>query len=33
MENQGKYNINLNVKYGHLELIDVPAIVNSCSDR
>jgi mannose-6-phosphate isomerase-like protein (cupin superfamily) len=33
MTNPDKYNINLDIKYSHLELIDVPAIVNSCSDR
>ena len=27
------YNIKLDVKYPHLELIDVPAIVRSCKER
>jgi hypothetical protein len=33
MENQDKHNINMDIKYGHMELIDVPAIVNSCPDK
>jgi mannose-6-phosphate isomerase-like protein (cupin superfamily) len=27
------YNINLNVKYGYLEVIDVPDIVSRCTER
>lgn len=33
MENQNKYNINLDVRYDHLERIDVPAIVAECTDK
>jgi mannose-6-phosphate isomerase-like protein (cupin superfamily) len=33
MENESKYNINLDVKYGHQEIIDVPAIVDACPDK
>ena len=28
-----KYNINLDIKYGHLELIDVPQIVADCNEK
>ena len=28
-----KYNINLDVKYTHLDVIDVPAIVSGCSEK
>ncbi|HVP06260.1 MAG TPA: cupin domain-containing protein [Candidatus Acidoferrum sp.] len=28
-----KYNINLNVKYDHLELIDISAVVAACTDQ
>lgn len=27
------YNINLDIKYGHLEVIDVPEIVKSCTEK
>jgi len=27
------YNINLDIKYGHLELIDVPEIVKTCTEK
>jgi len=33
MNNQNKYNINLDVKYEHQELIDIPSIVNSVSEK
>ena len=33
MREQGKYTINTNVKYGQLEVVDVPAIVAECSER
>ena len=33
MEPKPNYNINLDIKYGHLELIDVPEIVRSCSEK
>jgi mannose-6-phosphate isomerase-like protein (cupin superfamily) len=33
MENKIDYNINLDVKYQHLELIDVPSIVASCKEQ
>lgn len=33
MEPNRNYNINLNVKYGHLELIDVPDIVRTCTEK
>ena len=32
MNNQEKYNINLNIKYDHLQLIDVPAIIAETMD-
>ena len=28
-----KYNINLDIKYGHLELIDVPEIIANCKEK
>jgi mannose-6-phosphate isomerase-like protein (cupin superfamily) len=28
-----KYNINLDVKYNYLELIDVPAIISECREK
>lgn len=28
-----KYNINLNVRHGHQELIDIPSIVDACEDK
>jgi mannose-6-phosphate isomerase-like protein (cupin superfamily) len=33
MEPQPNYNINLDVKYSHLELIDVPEIVRTCDEK
>ena len=33
MESKRSYNINLDVKYGPLERIDVPGIVESCRER
>jgi mannose-6-phosphate isomerase-like protein (cupin superfamily) len=27
------YNINLDTKYGHMEIIDVPAIVDECKEK
>lgn len=33
MDQQQEYNINLDIKYNHLELIDVPAIVKNCTEK
>ncbi|MCX6244629.1 MAG: cupin domain-containing protein [Bacteroidetes bacterium] len=33
MEPKTNYNINLDIKYGHLELIDVPEIVKGCKEK
>ena len=33
MNDNEKYNINLDVQYEHLELIDIPAIVNSVTEK
>ena len=33
MSGQTKYNINLDIKFGHQELIDIPAIVNSVKEK
>ena len=33
MENQVKYNINLDTKFQHLELIDVPSIVETNKEK
>lgn len=33
MSAQPKYNINLDVKYKHLQRIDVPAIVAACKEK
>ena len=33
MTNKTNYNINLDIKYGHLELIDVPEIVAKCTEK
>ena len=33
MSNHPDYNINLDVKYKHLERIDVPAIVAACTEK
>ena len=30
---QNKYNINLDIKYSHLETIDIPAIVSECKEK
>lgn len=32
MEEQN-YNINLDIKYNHLDMIDIPAIVKECKER
>ena len=28
-----KYNINLDIRHGHQELIDIPEIVDACQDK
>jgi mannose-6-phosphate isomerase-like protein (cupin superfamily) len=33
MNEQHNYNINLDIKYNHLELIDIPAIVEVCKEK
>jgi mannose-6-phosphate isomerase-like protein (cupin superfamily) len=33
MTENSKYNINLGIKYGHMELIDVPEIVANCKEK
>lgn len=33
MKEKGKYKINLEVKFGFLELIDVPSLVAACKDE
>ncbi len=33
MEKQTQYSINLNERYGPLELVDVQALVDACTDR
>lgn len=33
MNEQAKYNINLDVKFGFLELIDVPSLIAACQDK
>ena len=33
MEKQYNYNTQLNIKYKHFDLIDVPAIVSECKDK
>jgi len=33
MPNQHNYNINLDIKYAHLEKIDVPAIIEQCAEK
>jgi mannose-6-phosphate isomerase-like protein (cupin superfamily) len=33
MEPQTNYSINLDVKFGHLEVIDVPEIVRTCKEK
>jgi len=33
MSKPENYNINLDVKYGHLELIDVPSIIAACTEQ
>jgi mannose-6-phosphate isomerase-like protein (cupin superfamily) len=33
MTENKKYNINLDIKYGHMELIDVPEIVAGCKEK
>jgi mannose-6-phosphate isomerase-like protein (cupin superfamily) len=33
MSERGKYGIHTNVKYGQLELVDVPAIVAECTEK
>jgi mannose-6-phosphate isomerase-like protein (cupin superfamily) len=33
MNKQYNYNINLDIKYNHLELIDIPTIVAECKEK
>lgn len=33
MSNSEKYNINLDIKYDHSEVIDVPEIVSNCKEK
>ncbi len=33
MSEPQKYSINLNIKYDHLELIDIPKVVAACTDQ
>jgi mannose-6-phosphate isomerase-like protein (cupin superfamily) len=33
MSDYSKYNINLGVRHGHLELIDIPSIVEACKEK
>jgi mannose-6-phosphate isomerase-like protein (cupin superfamily) len=33
MSKPDNYNINLDVKYGHLEIIDIPEIVAACKEK
>jgi len=33
MSNETNYNINLDIKYKSLEVIDVPSIVEACTDK
>jgi mannose-6-phosphate isomerase-like protein (cupin superfamily) len=33
MDDQSKYSINADVKYNYLQIIDVPDIINNCSDK
>jgi mannose-6-phosphate isomerase-like protein (cupin superfamily) len=33
MEPQPNYNINLDIKFNHLEVIDVPEIVRTCKEK
>ena len=33
MNEHGKYSINTDVKYGQLEVVDVPAIVAECTEK
>jgi len=33
MTNHHDYHINLNIKYGHLEVIDVPAVVTATTEK
>ena len=33
MDPQTNYNINLDIRYSHLEVIDVPEIVRTCSEK
>jgi mannose-6-phosphate isomerase-like protein (cupin superfamily) len=33
MTEKTNYNINLDIKYGHLELIDVPEVVANCTEK
>ena len=28
-----EYNLNMDIKYGYLEVIDVPDIINNCTDK
>ncbi|RPI19585.1 MAG: cupin domain-containing protein [Ignavibacteriae bacterium] len=33
MEDYKKYNINLDVKFNHQEVIDIPSVVNECTEK
>lgn len=33
MADKEKYNINLDVKYGHQQLIDIPDIIANCQEK
>ena len=33
MDNYDKYNINLGIRHEHMELIDIPAIVDECTEK
>ena len=33
MSKPDNYNINLDVEYGHMELIDIPSIVAACKEQ
>ena len=33
MEPQTNYNINLDIKYGHLEVIDIQEVIKNCTEK
>jgi mannose-6-phosphate isomerase-like protein (cupin superfamily) len=33
MSNEQRYNLNMDIKYNYLEVIDVPDIVKNCTDK